>query len=313
MIHRGNALHVLGTFPSDSIDCVITSPPYWGLRDYGIDGQLGNEETIGEYVSNMRDIFTQVYRVLKPEGTLWLNLGDTYANDRASGSQGKNGERADRRFTPLVRPHIGLPRKNLCGIPWRVAFALQDSGWILRNEIIWQKPNAMPHSVKDRFTVDHEQVFFFAKSERYFFNQLREPHQPQSIKRAARAQHSKGMPYAMQEDTEYKGYDDLEGKLKRGELRKKVHPDGRNKRTVWNISTQAFRGAHFATFPQKLVEPCIEAGCPKGGIVLDPFFGAGTVGVVAKRMMRSYVGIELNPEYALIAAERISEIQLPML
>lgn len=257
IIFEGDALTVLKRLPSNSVQCVVTSPPYWGLRDYNNSDQIGLEQTLPQFINSLRTVFTEVRRVLKEDGVFWLNIGDGYTsgNRRWRAPDKKNPARA-----MSVRPDTpdGLKPKDLMGIPWRLAFALQDDGWYLRADIVWNKPNAMPESVKDRPTRAHEYLFMFSKSERYFYDR-----------------------HAV------------------------IEPNGRNCRSVWNIHTQGFPGAHFATFPPKLVEPCIKASSRPGDFILDPFFGAGTVGVVADELGRRYAGIELNPEYVALAAERI--------
>ena len=259
-IFEGDALTVLRRLPDCSVQSVITSPPYWGLRDYSIPDQLGLEGTLPKYVNALRSIFAEVRRVLKNDGIFWLNIGDGYTS-------GNRGWRAPDKKNPAramsVRPDTpdGLKPKDLIGIPWRLAFALQEDGWYLRADIVWNKPNAMPESVKDRPTRSHEYMFMFTKDERYFYD------------RAA--------------ITEENGT---------GE---------RNRRTVWNIHTQGFSGAHFATFPPDLVKPCLLASTKPGDFILDPFFGSGTAGLVAQQLGRKYVGIELNPEYVALAADRL--------
>lgn len=279
----GHSLKNLSNIPSESVDCIVTSPPYYGQRDYNVVGQIGNEKTPEEYIDNLTKIFSECKRVLKDSGTLWLNLGDKYSNG------------------------------NLLGMPWRVAIALQADGWVLRNDIIWQKPNAMPHSAKNRLTPDHEYIFFFTKkSKGYFYDQdaIREQHvtfSKESKMKGGRNHFGKkgGTP----ENGKNKGNSNLHD----ARWDQAFHPKGRNKRTVWSISLSKFRGAHFAVFPEKLVEPCILAGCPKNGLVMDPFFGAGTTGCVALRNERNYLGLEINTEYAEIAKVRLSSIQTDFL
>lgn len=258
-IFEGDALAVLERLPSNSCQCIVTSPPYWGLRDYDIAEQIGLEPTLPQFINSLRGIFREARRVLKDDGVLWLNIGDgfTSGNRRWRAPDKKNPARA-----MSTRPDTpeGLKPKDLMGIPWRLAFALQDDGWYLRADIIWHKPNAMPESVRDRPTRAHEYLFMFTKSERYFYDRTAV----------------------------------LEG-------------NGRNLRSVWSLHTQGFAGAHFATFPPTLVEPCIAASTRPGDFVLDPFFGSGTVGVVAEENNRRYVGIELNPAYVKIAADRLRE------
>ena len=257
VIFEGDALTALQRFPSNSVQCAITSPPYWGLRDYDFPDQIGLEPTLPQFLNRLRAIFSEVRRVLRDDGILWLNIGDGYTS-------GNRGWRAPDKKNPAramsVRPDTpkGLKPKDLHGIPWRLAFALQDDGWYLRADIVWNKPNVMPESVKDRPTRAHEYIFMLTKDERYYYDR-----------------------------------------------RAIIEPNGRNCRSVWNIHTQGFPGAHFATFPPKLVEPCIKASTRPGDFVLDPFFGSGTVGVVAGRFGRRYVGIELHPEYVALAAQRL--------
>jgi len=280
---HGDSLTVLSSLPDASVNCCVTSPPYFGLRDYGVEGQLGLEASPAEYVENMRALFAQVRRVLADDGTFWLNLGDSYAHSKASGPQGVNGDRASRTFTASGSGgYSGLPDKNLLGMPWRVAFALQDDGWILRNDIIWAKPNAMPESVTDRLSGKHEHLFLFSKSPRYWFDldPIRESAQTTNPirNRAGDAwTQNTGLPLHMGTNA--------------------VHENGRNPGDVWNISTQPFSAAHFAVMPSALAERAIQAGCKQGGVVLDPFSGSGTTGLAAARHGRKYVGVDLNAEY----------------
>jgi DNA modification methylase len=290
--------------PSDHVDCVVTSPPYWGLRDYGVKGQMGLEATPEEYIGQMRMVFEQVKRVLKPEGTLWLNLGDCYSSGnsgllRRDNKGGVWSSESEAYTQPSAlaslqrKPVTGMRPKQLLGIPWRTALALQADGWFLRQDIIWHKPNPMPESVRDRCTKSHEYIFLFAKSERYYFSvdAIKEP-SVEYAKGHARPRHK--INGTSTED------------MKKFKLPSECQiTPFRQKRSVWSVTTKSYKDAHFATFPPDLIEPCILAGCPKGGLVLDPFFGAGTVGVVAKKHERNFIGIELNPEYADIAKKRI--------
>lgn len=295
VIIQGDALSVLKTLPDESVHCCVTSPPYWGLRDYGVSGQLGLERTPEEYVSRMVEVFREVRRVLRDDGTLWLNIGDSYA--RTGGEQGGgNRERmhmegTQRRMTAIPFGS-GLKPKDLVGIPWMLAFALRADGWYLRSEIIWHKPNPMPESVKDRPTKAHEQIFLMAKSQDYHYDAaaIDEPADPEAGRDTTTAR--RNPPPGAKTDSGFQN----------GRRFKR-----RNKRSVWTISTWPFPEAHFATFPQKLIEPCIMAGCPKGGTVLDPFAGAGTTGLVAKRLNREFIGIELNPEYVTLAEKRLAQ------
>jgi len=313
-----NNLDVLKTFPSESINCCITSPPYWALRDYGVEGQLGLESTFHEYLDRLIAIFDEVKRVLRKDGTCWVVLGDTYSgsgcgtNDyRAEKSKSIQGKGKNRNLykTGGIAQKITnvVQAKSLLQIPSRFAIMMTDHGWILRNEIIWYKPNAMPSSVKDRFTVDFEKVFFFVKEKKYWFEQQFEPYltqekRPDGIVRQ-RTYGYKGKYSSKEEMRKWqKNEDSIHGN-------NAYSPQGRNKRCVWQIPTKPFKEAHFAVFPPTLVEPMIQAGCPENGIVLDPFMGSGTVAEVALKLNRRFVGIELNPEYIKIAKKRIREIQ----
>ena len=302
-IYTGNCLEELKKLPNESVDCVVTSPPYWALRDYGVEGQLGLEPTFQEYINKLCDIFDEVKRVLKKEGTCWVNVGDTY------GTQGGQNRKTDKDYSKydsikLKNREIGSVllkepnmHKNLCNIPARFSIEMQNRGWILRNEIIWHKPNCMPSSAKDRFTVDFEKVFFFVKNKKYWFETQYEPSVDKESYEGRRKRHS------------YESYGDSTLKIRQGfnNIVGKTYPN-RNKRCVWTITTHSFKEAHFATYPEKLCEIPIKAGCPVGGVVLDPFFGAGTTGVVAKKLGRDFIGIELNPEYIKIAEARIKAI-----
>jgi len=280
----GDALSELKKLPDGFAQCCVTSPPYWGLRDYGMPGQLGLETTPGEYVASLLPVFAEVWRVLRDDGTLWLNLGDSYI-----GCHGNID---------------GLKNKDLAGIPWRVAFALQDAGWYLRSDCIWNKPNPMPESVRDRPTRAHEYLFLLSKNPRYYYDadsvreptvgmrggrvlsleavsfgrSVREPDRPNCRSRQHRPERSKNVVLSMT----------------------------RNRRSVWTVATQKGAGAHFATFPPELIRPCIKAGAPQGGLVLDPFFGTGTVGIVCLKEGRRFCGIEINPEYVVMARQRLS-------
>ena len=328
--------------PDRSIDCVVTSPPYWGLRDYGIDGQLGLEAMPQEYVASMVEVFREVWRVLKPTGTVWLNLGDSYATsypgvryqnlDRYSAADGYGRRGGGHKLSnnPSGRPPLGgLKPKDLAGIPWRVAFALQDDGWYLRSDIIWSKPNPMPESVTDRPTKAHEYIFLLTKEEHYHYDAdaIREPHTQESLQRYFRESSYDGSkPYAMKGRPSGHGIRKHDGQTTAGNGSKMgghsgnfaddgtptSNPLGRNKRTIWEITTQPYPDAHFATFPEALVEPCILAGCPSGGTVLDPFAGSGTTLVVAQKLGRKAIGTDINPEYLKLAAARVTAVTLPM-
>jgi DNA modification methylase len=305
---NADVLAGLATLPSDSVDCAITSPPYWGLRDYGNDGQIGLEKTPEEYVAKLVAVFREVRRVLKPSGTVWLNLGDSYAGSWGNYGGQNRGHGTQREITtgsnapqgsydglegwvpPTANPP-GLKQKDLVGIPWRVAFALQADGWWLRQDIIWAKPNPMPESVTDRCTKSHEYIFLLAKSKDYFFDN-------EAIKEPCVSTAPAGNKNAMN-----KGRIGAEGWA--FDADKSLPEGGRNRRSVWTITTKPYKGAHFATFPMDLVEPMVKAGCPKDGVVLDPFVGSGTTLQVAKSLGRSAIGIELNPAYIPLIKERV--------
>jgi len=307
-IREGDCLESLRAMPAGSVQCCVTSPPYWGLRDYGHGDQLGMEETPDQYVANMVAVFAEVRRVLRDDGTLWLNVGDTYAGYWGDKTAKAKGERSSadtngwtNGFNMNAKPSFhdafdsaGIKPKDLCGIPWLLAFALRADGWYLRSEIIWAKPNPMPESVTDRPTKAHEQVFLLTKSPRYFYgaDAVREAHEHPNATRTR----GSFAPGSLQENL---------GKY--WKTPNGNHPSGRNKRTVWTVATQPFAGAHFATFPPKLIEPMVLAGSKPGDTVLDPFSGSGTTGMVALRHDRSYIGLELNPEYAELSRNRIRD------
>lgn len=279
-IINADAREGLHKLPDSSVQLTVTSPPYFNLRNYSSgEGEIGRERTVAEYIENLVDVFKILLNKTSSNGLLFLNLGDTYVDGQLS------------------------------GVPWRVAIALQDSGWILRSDIIWQKPNAMPSSVKNRPTVDHEYVFMFAKNKSYKYNQdaIREPHvtfSEESKMRGGRAHLGK------RGGTPEKGKNSGNSNLHDGRWDQAFHPLGRNKRTVWNIPLGKYRGAHFAVFPEKLVELCVLAGSDPGDLVCDPFTGSGTTGLVAINLKRNFVGLELNEEYCKMASERIMESEI---
>lgn len=296
-IIQGDALEILKTLPTESVDCIITSPPYWALRDYGIPGQLGLEKTFEEYINKLCDIFDEAKRVLKNEGSLWVNIGDTYSTgNKGKGNMGKASYTKPLRITTP-------PAKSLLQIPAYFSIEMARRGWILRNEIIWHKPNAMPASVKDRFTVDFEKVFFFVKQPKYFFVPQYEP-----LALSTQKDH-RLFDEAFTDIRRERGYPGSMPQQGSGML--KPNAEGRNKRTVWTIGTTPFSEAdkaHFATYPEELIRPMIEAGTAGGGAVLDMFMGAGTTAVVAKKLGRKYIGIEINPEYIKMAEKRINQV-----
>ena len=305
-LHHGDSLDVLRTLPDQSVDCCVTSPPYFGLRDYGVAGQIGAEATPGEFVEKLRELFAEVRRVLADDGTCWLNLGDSYSSNASNNggyslsstlhgkpvSGAEKGARANltgerRALAPGVGP------KNLLGVPWRVAFALQDDGWILRNAIIWNKPNAMPESVTDRLSTRYEHLFLLAKSKRYWFDldPIRE----------STADRSDLMTWAERKEAGGRFSTSNNRGVNTGDSKGlgtfAPNSAGKNPGDVWNITTAPFGGAHFAAYPPELVRRCIISGCKPGGTVLDPFNGTGTTGMVALRHGRKYIGIDLNAEY----------------
>lgn len=303
---QGNCLGILPQLEPKQFHCCVTSPPYFGLRDYGCSDQLGLEDTIEEYISNMFQVFREVKRVLRDDGTLWLNMGDSYASDPRKGFCGIDPKNPGK-GSPRARTNC-LPPKQLIGIPWRVAFALQADGWYLRSDIIWSKPNPMPESVTDRPTKSHEYIFLLSKSPRYYYDAkaIREPMAPSSEQRGpVDFGGKKGRHYSPPPtDPNYRNGHEQWGRTYDYRI---SNADGnRNKRTVWTVSSQPFAEAHFATFPQKLIEPCILAGSPEGGWVLDPFAGSGTTLYTAGLLSRNAVGIELNEEYCHLIKRRMA-------
>lgn len=293
-IFQGDSLEALRGLDSNLVDCVATSPPYWGLRDYGVEGQLGLERRYEDYIARLCDIFDEVKRVLKAEGTCWVVMGDTYG-----GMMGFSEKWANKAHwhpkKPIQRNGI---QKCLCQVPSRFAIEMCVRGWILRNEIIWWKPNCLPASVKDRFTVDYEKVFFFVKQGRYWFEQQFEPY---------RERLDRWSGDTVVENESRRWAEGTGQNVARMGRMMRPNPNGRNKRCVWSIPTSSFPEAHFAVFPEELIAPMIIAGCPEGGIVLDPFMGSGTTAVVARKLGRQFLGIELNPKYCEMAKRRIEK------
>ncbi|MFJ2989976.1 DNA-methyltransferase [Collimonas sp. NPDC087041] len=360
----GDSLTILRTLPDNSVHCVVTSPPYWGLRDYGVAGQLGLESSPAEFIANMVGVFEEVRRVLRPDGTCWVNMGDSYATGAGrvgshpgggvqgeawrgarGGHEGKHeysvGARGTGSLTqPNRMPQPGLKPKDLCMMPHRLAIALQDAGWWVRQDIVWSKPNPMPESVRDRCTKAHEYIFLLTKSERYFYDAeaikepvVGDPDSPRNRwdskdydvpgqKPQKRIARGVGFGHGTDANARQRGRVKVKvpggwdrGAGSHGTIHREGRTDAeyqdakvsdkRNKRSVWTMATKSFAEAHFATFPPELPETCIKAGCPIGGVVLDPFFGAGTTGLAADRLQRECIGIELNPVYAEIARKRI--------
>lgn len=358
-IINGDSLEILKTLPDESIDCCVTSPPYYGLRDYGHKNQIGLEETPQLFVEKMVSLFSQVRRILKPSGTLWLNIGDSYASgprnrtetQAVSKSKLNGGLKSQCQILRQINKiSEGLKPKDLIGIPWLVAFALRADGWYLRQDIIWHKPNPMPESVADRCTKSHEYIFLFSKSRKYFFDQdsIKTPLRDASLVRLNQdldnQKGSERIPgktnnamkavikgHSIGGNGKYTSSDDKRHRTKsgknwapklyehRGDGDKKLTghsgnmgKDGNligngfaNKKSVWSVTTKAFSEAHFATFPEELIVDCLKAGCPDKGIILDPFMGAGTTALVARKLNRNFIGIELNPDYIKIAEERL--------
>lgn len=361
-VYLGDSLETIKTFKNESIDCVVTSPPYYGLRDYGMDGQIGLEETPGAYIQRLVELFREIRRVLKDDGTIWVNIGDSYygggktssISDNGSGEKQKSNKGAvsrenlpnNRRKSDTYKP------KDLIGIPWMLAFALRADGWYLRQDIIWHKPNPMPESVTDRCTKSHEYIFLLSKSEKYYFDHeaIQEEAVTQIDPRIGRREEYNGIRQRQEGTgnrafvslktrprfggTKYGDNDDPHYKTKSGkewepQMRtKNCQYDGqrpntmhikrelgesdenyvvRNKRDVWSVPVRPNKEAHFATYPEMLIQPCILAGCPENGVVLDPFMGSGTTGIVARKLNRNYIGCELNPEYQRMAERRILE------
>lgn len=355
-IHTGSALEGLKQMPDNSVHCIVTSPPYWGLRDYGVEGQLGMEKTPEEFVQNLVAIFHEAKRALRNDGTLWVNLGDSYAatnRDRTttqivSKSTLQGGQKTQKAAAVTPNKIIsGLKPKDLVGTPWMVAFALRADGWYLRQDIIWSKPNPMPESVTDRCTKSHEYIFLLSKSPRYYYDQeaIKQPIKDATVQRMLQqidAQAgslrvpcktngamkavgpgrnprpgidnqggnqggNQGIPAVSHKNLLAKGLTTHSMHVKRAQTGEEpISEDGRaNKKSVWNVATKPFSEAHFATFPQDLIVDCIKAGCPVGGVVLDPFMGAGTTALVAAKLERNFIGFELNPKYVKIAERRL--------
>ncbi len=312
----GDALTELKKLPDESVQCCVTSPPYWGLRDYGVDDQLGLEKTPEEYVEKMVELFREVRRVLRKDGTLWLNMGDSYCGtgQESSNTGVTTAKQASNKGAYRAPYAEGLKPKDLCGIPWRVAFALQQDGWWLRQDIIWAKPNPMPESVTDRCTKAHEYIFLMTKSAKYYYD-------ADAI--AERSVTFEDRPPGVIRDREY-NYDSKQKAMGRHNGIQQPHsthlrrsaglPDDqyekRNKRSVWTINTQPYPEAHFAVFPDEIPANCIKAGSKEGDVILDPFLGSGTTAQVAKKLGREYIGIELNPDYLPLIERRLAQGEL---
>jgi DNA modification methylase len=325
----GGALEMLPTLAEQSVQTVVTSPPYWGLRDYGVKGQIGLETTPGEYLEKMVCLFREVHRVLRDDGTLWMNMGDTYASAWVCNRRNVVGNGSLENGKRDVRPNRladGLKEKDLCGMPWRLALALQADGWYLRCDIVWHKPNPMPEAVYDRPTKSHEYIFLLTKKKKYYydFDAIKE-----RCSESTHARVSQNVAAQIGSDRAHAG-GKTNGRMKavvRGGVNPKaaqgaagskqnesfssaccmpVHD--RNKRSVWTVATSPYKEAHFATFPPDLIKPCILAGAPPGGVVLDPFAGSGTTGEVALEYGRKFIGIELNPAYIQLIEQRLNRV-----
>ena len=304
-----DALDGLKVLEDESVDMCVTSPPYYGLRDYGTERQIGMEESPQEYVKNLTEIFMEVHRVLKPTGTLWLNIGDSYAGSGkgpmslAVAGNGKNKTlyEKNKRVQEVPKTWAGIKPKDMIGIPWMLAFSLRENGWYLRSDIIWKKRNCLPESVKDRPTKCYEHIFLLSKEKKYYYDYkaIQEPLMDVSKARYKRGRSANSKYVGQQGITQVReNFSDFDQEFRR-------------KRDVWEVSTNTYKmDEHFAMYPEKLIEPCILAGSPKGGIVLDPFFGSGTTGAVSKRLGRQYIGIDINPKYCGLAEQRISKIKV---
>lgn len=327
-IKCGNAVDVLRAMPAESIDCCITSPPYFNLRDYGVEGQIGLESSVEEYIQKLVDIFNEIKRVLKPNGTLWLNIGDSYNGSgksrNADGQVGKLNSDIQSSNKGIQKGRLSktsvayLKPKDLIGVPWMLAFALRKEGWYLRQDIIWEKPNCMPEAVKDRCTNCTENIFLLSKSRTYYFDNeaIKEPcvgfdkSSPRGSKGALtlNAGRRKGNNKSFRGGGVYTNNRSFNNSADKSKATVGNVPNEtglRNRRNVWKISTQGCKEAHFATFPERLAELCLLAGCPENGTALDPFCGSGTVGVVSKRQNKNFIGIDINSDYCELSKRRI--------
>jgi DNA modification methylase len=323
-ILHGDVREKLAELPAGCVQTCVTSPPYWALRDYGVAGQIGLEPTAEEFVANLVDVFRGVRHALADDGTLWMNLGDTYLQQQGNGFNGQKRLDHANRNVRVKRP-VGVKPKDLVGIPWMVAFALRADGWYLRSDIIWSKPNPMPESITDRPTKAHEYIFLLSKRPRYYYNAaaIREPYAPSTVREfedgyqgQARKDYA-GTGAQNPSDVKRRIVDKQRGHGRRhagfndrwdAMPKSEQQMTGANKRTVWHVATQPYPDAHFATYPEKLIEPCILAGSRPGDTVLDPFCGSGTTGAVAVRHQRSFIGCELNAEYITLARKRIGGV-----
>jgi DNA modification methylase len=311
-VFTGNSLGILKTFPGKSADCCVTRPPYYRLRDYGVPGQIGLEDTPDEYIAKLAAVFREIRRVLKDEGTLWVVIGDSYngSGKNAGNTRPLKAKQMTNGKSRETMPSIlkGFPAKSLYGIPFRLALALMNEGWILRQDIVWHKAAPMPESVKDRFFRSHEYLFFFVKKPRYYFNHRHALEKAASFNGQKNASEPLGKSEAARPKRGYAVKPDATGLLPQRHGSSIETAEIRVMRDVWRVTPEPSKIAHYAMFPQKLITPCILCGCPENEIVLDPFMGSGTTAVVAKKLGRKYIGCEINPEYARIAERRIAEI-----
>lgn len=323
-----DCLDGLAQLPNDSIDCCVTSPPYYALRDYHADGQIGLEDTPEEFIGRLADVFDQVRRVLKPDGTLWVNIGDTYVGGGKGGARyyqktakyKQNTNKGATDNTAVFKATGLYKRKDMIGIPWMLAFELRRRGWYLRQDIIWEKPNCMPEAVTDRCTKAHEYIFLLSKSKHYHFDaeaikekavgfDTEPPRGSKGAYKPNAGRRNKGNSIGFRGGNAYTNGRTFNNSA---QVEREFHGNMpnetglRNKRSVWSVATAQTKEAHFATFPEKLITPCILAGCPEGGVVLDPFMGSGTTAIVARKLFRNYIGFEINPEYKAIAEKRIA-------
>lgn len=306
IIYNEDCLQGLKHLPDNSVDCCITSPPYYALRDYGVDGQIGLEETPQQYIDRLTDVFMEVHRVLKPEGTLWINIGDSYNGNKKGNTETNKNKKVAESSHFEKKIWKGCKQKDLIGIPWMLAFSLRNEGWYLRQDIIWNKPNVMPEPATDRCVKAHEYIFLLSKSERYYFDyeQIQEEattheNRPSGVVR------NRKFGYDSKQNQHPEAYL-MSSADKTGEVTEADMPTGkRNKRDVWSVNTKPDLNAHFAVYPEELIRPCILAGCPLGGVVLDPFMGSGTTARAARRWGRHYVGFELNPDYVKIIERKV--------
>lgn len=329
--HNIDALEGVKVLPDKSINCCVTSPPYYGLRDYGVSGQIGLEETPEQYIDRLVLVFREIRRALKDDGTLWVNIGDSYAGSGKGAAnypenalkykQGTNKGTLSK-ATAINTVNGDVKPKDLIGIPWMLAFALRADGWYLRQDIIWAKPNPMPESVTDRCTKAHEYIFLFSKSPRYYFDHesIKQPARESTLARISQDVESqqgsdrvpgktngriKAVIGGRKRESANAGLDKSDPMYRHNTYREYEYTGMANKRSVWNVATKPFKDAHFAVYPEELITDCIKAGCPVGGVVLDPFMGSGTTGVVARKLDRNYIGFELNPQYIEIANKRM--------